>query len=131
MPILLKLLKLVFPLIKEYGISNLKLRNGNRGVFTFACILTILILTFFNIYSTEQATRNLNLHKPIIDQYNDLVKENAKLKEQLDAVKMNLYQCESRAYELAKSKGIITADGEAKEYVYDPNSKMIIEKPIK
>lgn len=131
MTLLIQLLKLVYPLMKEYGFSNLKLNNGRRGAFTFVCIVTIFLLTLFNIYATEQATRNLSLHKPVIDQYNDLVKENAKLKQQLDSVKLNLYQCESRAYELATSKGIVTADGQAKEYVYDPKSKMIIEKPIK
>ena len=85
MTILLQLLKLVFPLLKEYGISNLRMKRGGKKLTFLATCATIFILSMFVSYMNEQATTNLRLHEPIARQYQSLERNNQRLTQQLDA----------------------------------------------
>ena len=99
MAILLQLLKLVFPLLREYGISNLRMKRNGKKITFLATATTIFILTLFIGYLSEQATTNLRLHEPIARQYQTLEKNDQRLIQQLEVVRQSRRACEGMLQE--------------------------------
>ncbi len=126
MTIILKLFKLVFPLLKEYGISNLRMkRGGGKKVVVFATAATLFVLTMFVGYLAEQANTNLRLHEPLARQYQSLERNNQRLSQQLEAARQSMYSCEAVMQEL-KGNCIV---GKAKPSAYDPDKKIMVQPP--
>lgn len=128
MTILLQLLKLIVPLLKEYGISNLRLkRGGGKSIVLLATGAAFIVLTMFIAYAVEQASTNLRLHEPMARQYQALERNNQRLSEQLEEAKAAAHTCDVFMQEL---KGKYPVDTEEKPAVqtskYDPETKVMV-----
>lgn len=129
MTILLQLLKLIVPLLKEYGISNLRLkRGGGKSIVLLATTATIFILTMFIAYAVEQAQTNLRLHEPMARQYQTLERNNQRLTQQLEEARASSQTCDMLMKEI-RGKYPAAASTPAVELShYDPVKKMMVSK---
>lgn len=127
MTLLLQLLKLVFPLLREYGSSTLRMKRGGQKLTFIASAATIFILSMFVSYLNEQATTNLRLHEPLARQYQALEKNNQRLTQQLEAARQTQYICDAM---LDEYKGLCPSVPKG-QLVYDPEKKIMVESEPK
>lgn len=129
MTILLQLLKLIVPLLKEYGISNLRLkRGGGKSIVLLATTATIFILTMFIAYAVEQAQTNLRLHEPMARQYQTLERNNQRLTQQLAEAKASSQACDILMKEIRGNYPTTTVAPPRELSHYDPEKKVMVSK---
>lgn len=132
LPVVVKLLKMLFPLFKEYfTLSGDKKKNFfSYRTLMIAVMVSLVFCSTVTLYLTEQAKQNLTIQEPIIKQFNDLTTENDNLKQQLTASQNSVFQCETRANKAMNDcqKTIATLEKRGK-YEYDPKTKTMVLKP--
>lgn len=127
MAILLQLLKLIVPLLKEYGISNLRLkRGGSKNILLIASSSTLFILTMFIAYAIEQAQTNLRLHEPMARQYQTLERNNQRLSQQLEDARTSAQACNVFMQELRERYSHAASEPTARVSRYDPEKKVMV-----
>jgi spore germination cell wall hydrolase CwlJ-like protein len=81
-------------------------------------------------YAVEQATANLQMHEPMIKQYQSLEKNNARLTEQLAESQESAQQClASLTHPEAASEPVVAAKNVLSHY--DPEKKMMVIGSLK
>lgn len=126
----IKILQTIFLLVKEYFLEGEgQNRTIGKKAIAFGVGAALILCSLVTIYLGEQARQNLTIHSTIIKQYNDLVLENKKSKAAFDEVNRDLISCEARiAHYMERCPA---QHSPAIEYVYDPKTKMMVEKPNK
>lgn len=132
LPVIIKLLKMLFPLLREYfTLANDKKKSffSYRTLIVFVMV-SLVFCSIVTIYLTEQAKQNLTIQEPIIHQFNELTIDNDNLKQQLTASQNSVFQCETRANKVMNDcqKTIATLEKRGK-YEYDPKTKTMVLKP--
>ena len=131
------LFQLVFPMFKEYTLSKFK-ESRNQSKFFFNCVFYFAIVwqALIVFYLSEQASNNLELQKPIIQQYNALNKQNGdlknsltKLQEDYNQQQLTLIQTSKQLVSMQRKYGQPVTNGEDDEgnYVYDPKTHVMIK----
>lgn len=121
-----KVFKIIAPLMKEYLISNLRINTKDgRGMLTIITVFLIAWLSILIFYIGEQATNNLTLHKPLIEQYKSNYNEKMALKRELDDYRNKLATCEVYG---AKLYSQCHTSGPRTDLVYDPVKGIMVEK---
>lgn len=131
MNLLLTLLKLAWPLLKEYGISSLRLKKTNGRLFAIIVgFVGLVYMAGLVAYLAEQANQNLELHQPLIEQYNALAKDHYKLQVELDTTRNQYHICERKFGELITTcSAVKTSGSDEVNYIYDTERKVMI--PVK
>lgn len=121
-----KVFRIITPLIKEYLISNLRIdTKDGRSMLTTITVFLIGWLSVLIFYTVEQAHNNLTLHKPLIEQYKTNYNENLTLKRELADSKSKLLTCETTGAKLYSQCHIPPTSG---NLVYDPVKGIMVEK---
>lgn len=121
-----KVFKIIAPLIKEYLISNLRINTKDgRSMLTTITVFLIGWLSVLIFYIGEQAHNNLTLHKPLIEQYKTNYNEKLALKRELDDSKNKLATCEAYGAKLYSQCHTPQVPG---NLVYDPVKGIMVEK---
>lgn len=128
--VLLKLGATLWPLIREYVLSDGNKGKGLGGSVVAAIVGGALILiTMVTVYLGEQAKQNLAIQEPIIKQYNDLTTENENLKARNTELQNNVFQCETRAHKVIEECQTTLKQFTSKgKYVYDAATKTMVLK---
>lgn len=122
---IIKLIKLLFPLLKEYLFSDTvpRVKILTIALFTIQ-IITLVVMTIYVSYGLEQANNNMEIHTEIIDQYHQLeknnqllVNNNRKLEENIKFYETRLLECHTENINM-----------HSKESVYDPKTGRMVTK---
>lgn len=132
LPIVVKALKMLFPLLKEYfsTTGDKKINFFSYQMLVVVVIVSLVFCSTVTIYLVEQAKQNLFIQEPIIKQFNDLSIENDNLKQQLTASHNGVFQCETRANKAMNDcQKTIAALEKRGKYEYDSKTKTMVLKP--
>lgn len=129
MNLLIVLFKLVVPLLKEYGLSNLRMQNSNSTfIAKTVAFVAILLQCLMVLFLAEQSTNNLELHRPIVEQYKAVVKKAETQEIELKESQVRLFQCQMTV----TSNSCLPPPTIKSGFHYDPDKKiMVVDTEIK
>lgn len=126
--ILFKLISTIWPLLKEYVLSDgIKGKGIGAHMVAFIVGAALILTTLVTVYLGEQAKQNLTIQEPIIKQYNDLTDDNENLKARVAELQNNIFECETRSHKVIEECQTtlkhLTSKG---KYVYDATTKKMV-----
>ena len=126
-----KLLKLAFPLFKEYLTSSLKEQGKTSyGLKVLAQLIVVVWLTIIINYLVEQASLNLSLHEPLIKQYGEIYKRNREQAYEISTLRSQMVEKDALIVSLTHT--VMEADPSASppvEFIYDTHKHEMIVRP--
>lgn len=128
--ILFKLISTIWPLLKEYVLSDgIKGKGIGAHMVAFIVGAALILITLVTVYLGEQAKQNLTIQEPIIKQYNDLTTENENLKARVTELQNSVFQCETRSHKVIEECQATLKQFTSKgKYIYDVATKTMVLK---